>query len=413
MSALLHVLTGRCPPTTPVPILAPASPAAVATAVQEAAARDWALLLHGGGTLLTLGAAPRRVDAVLDLRRLDRVVEYAPADLTVTVEAGCTVAAVQALLAARRQTLPFDPPCPERATIGGTIATNTAGFRRGLFGALRDHLIGLRVVSAAGETVRSGGRVVKNVAGYDLNKLHLGALGTLGVIVEATFKVLPAPAERQGLWLSAARLTTVAATARAVCQSGLRPEAVLILTAPAVARLGGALPGEGPGLLVVFSGHPAAVARQLTECRTLAGEAGLQAQPLSLETVWPRVRDFGFETAAPVRLRGGFPPATLPQVVAALGEWPALVEAGGTLRALGPDLTTLAALRAWLDPLRAALTGLDGYLVLESAPPALLPALDPETVWGPPGPDVALMARLKAALDPAGRLNPGRFVGGL
>ena len=133
----------------------------------------------------------------VDLRALDRVTEYTPEDMTVTVEAGLTLAGLQARLAQGGQWLPIDPPNPERLTIAGLLNTNASGPRRFGYGTIREHLIGLKVVLADGRVIQSGGRVVKNVAGYDLQKLFVGSQGSLGVIVEATFKLRPLPeAER-------------------------------------------------------------------------------------------------------------------------------------------------------------------------------------------------------------------------
>ena len=165
----------------------------VAAVVAQAAAAGVPVLPWGGGTGMAVGEPPPRAGIVLGMRRLARVIEHEPGDLTVTAEAGLTVDGLQETLRARGQWLSLDPPDGARATVGGVIAANAAGPRRQLYGTVRDLLIGLTVVTAAGEVVRGGGKVVKNVAGYDLPKLFVGSWGTLGVVVDATFKLRPRP----------------------------------------------------------------------------------------------------------------------------------------------------------------------------------------------------------------------------
>ncbi len=152
-----------------------------------------AVIPAGNGTHLRLGRPPRAYDVALSTRRMRRVVAHEAADLTVTVEAGCTLAELNDVLASAGQILPLDPPHPERRTVGSIIATDAWGPWRLAHGKVRDLLIGVTVVLASGTVVRGGGRVVKNVAGYDLMKLFTGSFGTLGIVVEATFKVRPRP----------------------------------------------------------------------------------------------------------------------------------------------------------------------------------------------------------------------------
>jgi glycolate oxidase FAD binding subunit len=148
----------------------------------------------GSGTKISLGGIPERVDLLVGLARFNRIIDYEPADLTATIEGGALLREVQAYLGQRRQFLPLDPPSAARATIGGILATNASGPRRLLHGAARDLLIGLRVVHADGTVTRGGAKVVKNVSGYDMPKLYIGSLGTLGIIVEGTFRIYPLPA---------------------------------------------------------------------------------------------------------------------------------------------------------------------------------------------------------------------------
>jgi glycolate oxidase FAD binding subunit len=178
----------------PAAVAQPGDADEVAAVLRLASTRGWAVVPRGGGTMIDLGNPPARLDLVLDLTGMNRLIEHRPRDLTVTVEAGMSVAALQEELAKHGQMLALDPPLAQRATVGGVLAANAWGPRRQRYGTARDLLIGSRAVLADGTRVRSGGKVVKNVAGYDLNKLFIGSTGTLAVLVEATFKLAPIPA---------------------------------------------------------------------------------------------------------------------------------------------------------------------------------------------------------------------------
>src|SRR5579859_2037639 len=178
-------------------VVEPGTEQDVAKVLRLANAAGLAVIPRGGGSKLEWGNPPRRADVILSLARLNRVIEHAWADLTVNVEAGCTIANLQQALAKHGQQLALDTLWAERATVGGVLSTNDSGALRLRFGALRDLVIGVTVALADGTLASSGGRVVKNVAGYDLPKLVTGALGTLGVITRAFFRLHPLPRERQ------------------------------------------------------------------------------------------------------------------------------------------------------------------------------------------------------------------------
>jgi glycolate oxidase FAD binding subunit len=353
----------------------------------------------GGGTARDLGAAPRGLDAVVRTRRLARILEYAPADLVIVVEAGVTLAALQAEVAAHGQRLALDPPGPERATIGGLIATGGFGPLRTRYGAIRDLIIGVTLVRADAEVAHGGGKVVKNVAGFDLPKLVCGSLGTLGLVASAAFRLHPLPE----------RSTTVAVpgrTADAVVGLIAAARAAQLEPARAVA-LGDAGSFE---LGVAFEGFDRGVADQVARFAALAAATG--AQPLddaAATALW--LRHDAVRAAAPLRVRIAALPTRLPEVAAlvaglgALAWYPTLGLGfvGGPIGELAPTIGKLA--RA-----RAALVGAGGSLVVETAPAELRAAIEP---WGPPPPGFAIMARLKQRFDPDHRLNPGRFVGGL
>ena len=147
----------------------------------------------GGGTAMRIGNLPDRVGIIIELSKLNRVVEHDHANLTATMQSGITLAASQKFTAAERQFVPFDAPYPERSTIGGIVAANLNGARRGCYGSVRDLVIGMKVALPTGEQIKAGGKVVKNVAGYDMCKLFVGSLGTLGIITEVTMRMTPIP----------------------------------------------------------------------------------------------------------------------------------------------------------------------------------------------------------------------------
>src|SRR5262249_20063838 len=235
-----------------LPVEEPATADELAARVAGLAAAGSAVYPLGGGTGLDYGTPPTRPGVALSLARLDRLIDYPARDLTITVEAGMTVARLRELLAAEGQRLPIDIPNPETATIGGAVAVDVSGPRRFGYGTFRDRVIGITVVNDRGELCTAGGRVVKNVAGYDLAKPYTGSLGSLGVITELTFKLQPAPPSSlwAGAWINPGE---VAAVLDMIHESQTRPVAVELLNAEAAGRL--PVPGRrdsGFSLLVLF-----------------------------------------------------------------------------------------------------------------------------------------------------------------
>ncbi len=205
----------------------------VAQIVALTSQHDLTLMARGGGSRTNLGAIPDQIDVLLETSQLTRLLEHEAPDLTCHVEAGITLAALQEQLAAKGQWLALDPPDAQQATLGGILASNASGPKRLRYGSARDLVIGLHVVQANGEIARSGGRVVKNVAGYDLNKLYIGSLGTLGIIVEANFKLQPLPADERTLLLSFPNATDAMQMVIALLGSLLTPSAIELIDAGA------------------------------------------------------------------------------------------------------------------------------------------------------------------------------------
>jgi glycolate oxidase FAD binding subunit len=354
---------------------------------------------------------PKRLDLLIATTRLNRVVEYEPADLTVTVEAGMPFAELQRVLGEQGQFLALDPPAAEGATIGGVIATNASGPLRFSCGTARDLVIGTRVANADGTLTRAGGRVVKNVAGYDLNKLYIGSLGTLNIIVELGFKLAPIPPAAEAVVGQFADLGAARSVVNAVVHSPLSPLAIELLGPGAASAAG--LPNAN--LLVLrVGGYPQAVERQVRDLTALIGQHGgnrVQAsagvwEDLARMRIGARQRDVVLKAAAPISAS-----ATLVEILSRrlAGLEPLVWSHAGSGIAYAacdpPEAELLAALRREIAAL-----GTNASLVIERCPTVLKQAVD---VWGDPGTSVALMRAVKAKLDPKGTLNPGRYVGGI
>ncbi len=386
---------------------------------QSAAMRqDFAVIATGGRTMLGLGMPPRRYDLALDLSGLDQVVDYEPNDFTISVQAGMTLAALQRTLASNGQFLPLDHPRFEQATVGGICAVGRGGLRRNALGGPRDWLIGMRMVTADGTAIKGGGKVVKNVSGYDLPKLFAGSLGTLGVIAEVTFKLRPQPASDQVVALHADSFEQALAASRAAATAAPFLNGCVALSERAAARAasqGADILDDRPALVLRASGLESAANEVLASALAAARSAGLEGEesrtPAIVET-WQAIADLELGTpAAQVRLRIGLPPGNLERACSLVDELVpevnSRVAAGDSgllfLETATVDAETIRELRNRLGPLQ-------GRLTIESAPLELKRAAD---VWGPPGPGVRLMNRVKEQFDPNGILNPGRYVDGI
>ena len=384
-----------------------------------ASAERLAVAPRGSGAALGLGAPPRRLDLVIDCRRLDAVVGYVPEDMVASVGAGLSLGALDARLGAARQRWPVDPPGWATRTVGGVLATGASGPLRFRYGTARDLLLGVRFVQSDGTITWGGSRVVKSVTGYDVPKLFVGSLGTLGVVVEATLRLHPVPSAESTSIFPFASGEGAAAFLAALLDTAIEPARVALLDARAMAAAAGAPPADAAPLTVAVSIESVrdAVESQGAALGRLAGAHGSapRAAPAAL---WSRI---GAALDAPVRLKlAGLIPrlafwlgevrrlgAGLGLAVAAVGE----AGSGVLWLGLSGPLDAGALQRAMLGPLRAALADEGGALVVERAPGAAKAELD---VWGPVAPEaLAIMERLKREFDPEGVLNPGRFVGGL
>ena len=419
---------------TPEAAIFPGSTDEVRAVVAAAAEAGVPVMTWGGGTAMAVGAPARAPGIVLGLRRLNQLIEHEPGDLTATVQAGMTFAALQTALRARGQWLSLDPPDAERATVGGVIAANASGPRRHLYGTARDLLIGVTVVTGEAAVVRGGAKVVKNVAGYDLPKLFIGSYGTLGVMVDMTVKLRPLPEEERFVALPFEQLKEAGAAVRRLMMSDLIPNAIELLDAEASRHLDG-LAGAAPAaptagrlspaatLVVGFDGLREQVDWQCAELGRMMGSVGgRQPRALSVEVcaaLGTAARDAFSEPAAVMRI------STVPSQVSELmglgaaaarargltSAWSAHAGSGVVTAALGAprDRSEVSAVVAVLTEWRETARTGGGYATLESAP---LRVKSQIPVWDDLGGAGRLMERIKAQLDPRGILNPGRFVGG-
>jgi len=257
---------------TPYLVAVPGSAEEVAALLRVADEAGAAVVPWGSGTQQMLGFAPRRYDLAISLRRLNKVIEYFPEDMTLAVEAGITLGDLEGVLAERNQMLPLDPPLRDRITLGGMLATNASGPRRHGYGTLRDFCIGLHAAYVDGTLAKAGGMVVKNVTGFDLMKMHLGALGTLGVVTRINLKVLPKPAMERTLLLQFSGPVPSFEAVAALAASQLRPMAVEFSSPTTTSNA--RLPLDGYLVCVRCEGGDATVARQEKDIRTLGKTLG-------------------------------------------------------------------------------------------------------------------------------------------
>jgi len=415
----------------------PGSPDEVAEIVRLAAAEKLGVVPLGGRTKVRVGAPPHRYNVALDLTRLDRVLAYDPDDLTLGVEAGIGFAHLSNVLADRGQFLPLAPPFADRATIGGILATNSGTPLRHAYGSARDYVLGMEFVTGQGVRTKSGGRVVKSVAGYDVHKLMIGALGTLGVMTRVNFKTFPLPKAQTTFVTSFLLAEEALGLCRAIALSPLQPRLVDVVE-PQAARImnalgaGGQLPTNQWSVVVATAGNEQVVERHAADLSRMAQgahAAGFVALTEEEKTaLLGRIREFPkhileFSPAATI-----FKINVLPTQMGALlerasqlanrNELPAavLIRAVGIVYlALVPPVRDKSTLRrlaqAATELIHASSSSeIGGRAVIEWCPTELKREVN---VWGPTRDDVILMKKLKQAFDPAGVLSPGRFVGGI
>ncbi len=407
----------------PQAVVLPASTHEIQEVLGYAAEGGLSVIPAGSGTKLGVGNPPEQVDLVLSTSRLDQVLEYEPADLTVTVEAGIRLATLQEGLAKHGQYLSLDPPYADRCTIGGMTATNASGPSRLRYGSTRDLVLGMRVVQSSGTVVKSGGKVVKNVAGYDLSKLYLGSFGTLGVIAEVSLKLQPLPELERTVLLTFTETGEAINVASEIAGSQLLPTFLNLF-------VNGAPLTEAPEpcLLIGLDGHPETVEWQIDAIKTMAQQnvnigvevyEGQQQELRASMCAFPED-----ESASPIvicraNLRmtdvEGFVNTVLDVNESAAWRVRAMGLMGNGIVYVGfsdfPDGDVpVQHVADTVASLRDTTANVGGNLIVESAPTTLKGQID---VWGSVGRSFELMKAIKTRLDPIGLLNVGRFVGGI
>jgi glycolate oxidase FAD binding subunit len=373
----------------PAEVVRPSDVDEVVAVLRRAHADGHSVLVAGGRTKLGWAPAPTSADVLVETTGLHRIVEHTAGDLVVVAEAGLRLAGLQERLREAGQWLALDPPEPG-ATLGGILSANASGPRRLRYGTVRDLLIGVTVVLADGTVAHAGGKVVKNVAGYDLGKLYTGAHGSLGVVVSTTWRLHPLPGARRVVTVDLADPRDAGALAVAIARSTLTPSAVELL----------AITGGSGQLVVVFEAIAPSVQAQADAAVALLGGGHQSETP---------PEPFGQRPGGDgdLVLRLAFEPASLAAVIEALPPGTAVTASactGVAYAALTPEHAGA------LPALRAALAPYDGTAVVIGAPPSLRHGLDH---WGSVGNSLGLMRRVKERFDPDGRLAPGRFVGGM
>ncbi|MEV8512728.1 FAD-binding oxidoreductase [Dactylosporangium sp. NPDC051484] len=381
-------------------VASPASTAEVADVVRGAARDGLALVARGAGTRQDWALPPQRLDLILEMSGVSGLVEHAAGDLVAVVRAGTPLRDVQEALRPAGQQLALDEPLPG-ASVGGTVAVNASGPRRMLYGTVRDLLIGVTVVRADGVVARAGGKVVKNVAGYDLGKLVAGSYGTLGVITECAFRLHPLPAAARFVSAPAVGPDEAGRAVAAVLGSQVVPSALEVDMADG--RL---------TVAALVEGVPAGVDRRAADLEKLLGDGAVQGEtppPGWGEYPWAP-GDVGIKlTCALSRVSYLL---TAAGVAAQLHDVPLRVRGSagtGVLYAGLPGGTDPGVVAGVVSDLRAAARAGAGHCVVLTAPPAVRTRID---VWGHVD-GLDLMRRVKDQFDPAGTLAPGRFVGGI
>ena len=391
---------------------------------EEKAVTPW-----GGGTQMALGNTPSRVGIVLGLSRLNRVLLHEPADLVTSVEAGITLKTLQDELAKDGQFLPLEAPLPDRATIGGILAANASGPSRLAYGTARDWLIGIKVVQPNGTITRSGGRVVKNVAGYDLHRLYTGSLGTLGLIVEANFKIAPLPPNRRTLIATYRSLSNATDSAHGLLRRSFTPQALLVINREVMDILPG-LDNFGDGnaaVLALFTGRKSAVKRKTDDSaremeRVAAGAVENISSEEGGDILWQAVTDLGWEDKSTPRLvaKVSILSSQVKEYVAMAFRWASPTLCQGIVADVGTGLVrhlwwaedgssdVSEGAESLINKIRQEARPYTRHVVFERCPKEAKGKID---VWGDSPEGMDIMRRLKQQLDPAGILNPGRFTG--
>jgi glycolate oxidase FAD binding subunit len=419
---------------TPRVLVAPGTIEETSKVVAYAFAEKLAVVPMGSGTKMSLGGIPKKLDILLSTKRMNRYNDYDIANLTVGVECGVTLAEIQAKLAGegRGYFIPLDPQHSQGATVGGIVATNDSGAKRFLYGACRDFILGLKAVIPNGDIMVAGGKAVKNVAGYDMTKLMIGSMGAIGIICEITFRITPKPDAEATLLFPFNGLKEAAGFLRKLLHSKYYPASLELVNARMAADLKATSALKGRYVAAVaLDGIEEWVARLKTDLSEMGRQEGA-SDVVTLtgdahRDFWIDYRDIADALAKThsslISLKTNFALSKVTEMVNALEA--GFKEAGvdgalfcsagnGILHAvlpLGDDLSAkTAAVAALIGKLTDEAVKNGGNLIVERAPKAIKEKVN---VWGQTRSDVVVVRRMKEKMDPAGILNPGRYVGGV
>ncbi|MEH2134656.1 MAG: FAD-binding oxidoreductase [Nostoc sp.] len=388
---------------SPSCIVYPRSQEQLAAVIAKAHTNNWRVLPCGSGNKLSWGGLAKGIDVVVSTERINQLIEHAVGDLTVTVEAGMKFSDLQALLAKSRQFLALDPTAPESATIGGIVATGDTGSLRQRYGSVRDQLLGITFVRADGEIAKAGGRVVKNVAGYDLMKLLTGSYGTLGFISQLTFRLYPLP-EASGTVVLTGKAEAISQAADILRGSALTPVQADLLSTKLVSSLG---LGEGLGLIARFQSISESVKEQSNRVLEVGQKLGLDGAIFAdgdEANLWQRLQKqiHTIATESVITCKIGVLPTAAVEILTQ-------VELGLIHISSGLGLLQLESKNQVLK-MRDRTQAHRGFLTILSAPRAVKEQID---VWGYTGNALPLMRCIKEQFDSKNILSPGRFVDGI
>ena len=387
----------------------PTSAKEVADRVREACASQTAIYPIGGGTSLDFGLVPRRAGIGIGLKGLNRVIDYPARDMTITVEAGITMQQLAGTLAAERQWLPVDAPQPEQATLGGVIACAASGPRRFGYGTMRDYVIGISAVDGRGMAFKGGGRVVKNVAGYDFCKLLTGSLGTLGIITQVTLKIRPLPQRSVLLCCDVPDLLSAERLLSALITSSVTPVAIEMVTGPAWNTTG--------KLIIGLEGTDAEVSWMIETLTAEWSALGIAERQLledeAAKSLWSQLREFPTNRDAPLVLKASLRPSGVCAFIATIRQ---IDPVASILAHAGNGIVVVRFAKFEASDLSRQLVGRlqplarqnGGHILILSSNG--LGELTRQAQWGGVEDEMIWMSKVKSQFDPQNVLNPGRFV---
>jgi glycolate oxidase FAD binding subunit len=427
-----YALDGKRPKV----IISPSTKEEVSKILAYAHQQRLTVIPMGNGTQIGMGGIPKGIDIVLLTRRLNRITDCDSENLTLSAESGITLSQIQKRLAeeGRGYFLPLDPPFTDKATLGGIVATNSSGPKRYLYGTARDLVTGMKTIFPNGDMIVSGGKTVKNVSGYDMCKLMIGSFGTLSIICEITFKLLPLPEREASLLVPFKNLEEADDFVQEITHSQLLPASIETLNALAVSRMKYRvlLPDDGSYLVAIgLEGVAESVERQISEMIDRGKKHGvLEVMPLNSEkhqAFWKSLRDFskGLAPKYPdlIALKSNFLMSksgpmmrSYEKIAKGFGISCAIISHSGNgilytylLTDLNGRSKTEAVMKL-IKKLTAEAVKNEGNLVIEYSPLLIKKKVDP---WGKSRGESLIMRRIKKQIDPRRILNPGRYVGGI